>query len=622
MAAVAYETQGFKLDNSGHRVVVDPVCRIEGHMRVEVNLDAENVIRNAVSTGTMWRGLEVILKGRDPRDAWAFVERICGVCTGCHALASVRTVEDALGIQVPLNAHLIREIMAKTLQVHDHAVHFYHLHALDWVDVISALKADAKRTSELQQLVSPSHPLSSPGYFRDVQNRLKKFVESGQLGPFSNAYWGSKAYVLPPEANLMATTHYLEALDLQKEWVKIHTIFGGKNPHPNYLVGGVPCAINMEGELAAGAPINMERLNFVKARIDEIIEFNKNVYVPDVLAIGTLYKQAGWLYGGGLAALNVADYGDYEKVPYDKSTQQLPGGVILDGDWSKIHALDPRDPEQVQEFITHSWYKYADGDNDKGLHPWDGVTEAHYELGPGTKGTRTAIEQLDESGKYSWIKAPRWRGHAVEVGPLARYILGYAHATQGNQHCQRVKQQVDEAAVAINSAIPEALGLPETQYSVQQLLPTTIGRTLARSLEGQYAGEMMLDDWHQLVANIKAGDRATANVEKWDPATWPKEAKGVGTTAAPRGMLGHWIKIKDGRIENYQCVVPTTWNGSPRDAKKQIGAFEAALMNTPMVNPEQPLEILRTIHSFDPCLACSSHVISPDGQELARVKVS
>ncbi len=615
----AIETQGFKLDNSGRRIVVDPVTRIEGHMRCEVNVDSNNVIRNAVSTGTMWRGLEVILKGRDPRDAWAFVERICGVCTGCHALTSVRAVEDALGITIPKNAYLIREIMAKTLQVHDHVVHFYHLHALDWVDVVSALNADPKKTSELQQLVSPSHPLSSPGYFRDVQNRLKKFVESGQLGPFMNGYWGSKAYVLPPEANLMAVTHYLEALDLQKEWVKVHTIFGGKNPHPNYLVGGVPCAINIDGNGASGAPINIERLNFVEARIREMIEFNKNVYLPDVLAIGTLYKQAGWLYGGGLAATNVMDYGTYEKVMGRSETQQLPGGAIIGGDWNKIHEVDVRDPEQVQEFVAHSWYKYAD--ETKGLHPWDGVTEPNFELGAKTKGSRTHIEEIDESAKYSWIKSPRWRGHAMEVGPLSRYILGYAHALQGHKYSQRVKEQIDSAAAAINSGIPKALGLPETQLTAKQMLPSTIGRTLARALESQYCGEMMLDDYKELIANIKAGDTSTANVEKWDPSTWPKEAKGVGTVAAPRGALGHWIRIKDGRIENYQCVVPTTWNGSPRDAKNQIGAFEASLLNTPMVNPEQPVEILRTLHSFDPCLACSTHVMSPEGAELAKVTV-
>jgi hydrogenase large subunit len=615
----AYETQGFKMDNTGRRIVVDPVTRIEGHMRVEVNVDSQNIIRNAVSTGTMWRGLEVILKGRDPRDAWAFVERICGVCTGCHALASVRAVEDALGIVIPKNAYLIREIMAKTLQVHDHAVHFYHLHALDWVDVVSALKADPKKTSELQQAVSPSHPLSSPGYFRDIQNRLKKFVESGQLGPFMNGYWGSKAYVLPAEANLMAVTHYLEALDLQKEWVKVHTIFGGKNPHPNYLVGGMPCAINIDGNGAAGAPVNMERLNFVEARIKEMIEFNNNVYVPDVLAIGTIYKNAGWLYGGGLSATNVMDYGTYEKVMGDKGTQKLPGGAILDGKWDKIHPVDPRDPEQVQEFVTHSWYKY--GDETKGLHGWDGVTDPNYVLGAKTKGTRTDIKEVDESAKYSWVKSPRWRGHAMEVGPLSRYILGYAHAQQGNTHCTRVKEQVDYSASIINSVFPKALGMNETNYSVKQLMPTTIGRTLARALESQYCAEMMYDDFKEMVANIKAGDTATANVEKWDPATWPKEAKGVGTVAAPRGALGHWIKIKDGRIENYQCVVPSTWNASPRDHKGQIGAFEASLMNTPMANPEQPVEILRTIHSFDPCMACSTHVMSPDGQEMASVKV-
>lgn len=615
----AYETQGFTMDNTGRRIVVDPVTRIEGHMRCEVNLDSNNVIRNAVSTGTMWRGLEVILKGRDPRDAWAFVERICGVCTGCHALTSVRAVEDALGIVIPKNAYLIREIMAKTLQVHDHAVHFYHLHALDWVDVVSALKADPKKTSELQQLVSPSHPLSSPGYFRDIQNRLKKFVESGQLGPFMNGYWGNPAYVLPAEANLMAVTHYLEALDLQKEWVKVHTIFGGKNPHPNYLVGGVACAINLDKDGAAGAPVNMERLNFVRARIQEMIEFNNNVYIPDVLAIGTLYKQAGWLYGGGLSATNVMDYGTYEKVMGRHETQQLPGGAILDGKWDEIHPVDPRDPEQVQEFVPHSWYQYPD--ESKGLHPWDGVTEPNYVLGDKTKGTRTAIEALDESAKYSWIKAPRWRGHAMEVGPLSRYILGYAHALKGHDHSQRVKAQVDSSAEIINRVFPKALGLPETHYTPKQLLPTTIGRTLARALESQYCAEMMLDDFNELVANIKAGDTSTANVEKWDPSTWPAEAKGVGTVAAPRGALGHWIRIRNGRIENYQCVVPTTWNGSPRDTQGQIGAFEASLMNTPMANPEQPVEILRTLHSFDPCLACSTHVMSPEGAELTRVTV-
>ncbi|MEQ5857975.1 nickel-dependent hydrogenase large subunit [Halomonas sp. EF61] len=595
---------GFNLDRSGRRIVVDPVTRIEGHMRCEVNVDDNNIIRNAVSTGTMWRGLEVILKGRDPRDAWAFVERICGVCTGCHALASVRAVEDALDIRIPRNAHLIREMMAKVLQWHDHVVHFYHLHALDWVNPVNALRADPRATSQLQQLTGPNHPLSSPGYFRDVQNRLKTFIESGQLGLFKNGYWDNPAYRLSPEADLMATAHYLEALDLQKEIVKVHTVFGGKNPHPNYMVGGVPCAINIDGDLAAGAPLNMERLNFVRARMEEAFAFSRNVYIPDVIAIASFYE--GWLYGGGLSATNVMDYGDYSKVNYDKSTDQLKGGAILGGNWNEIHEVDPTDPEQIQEFVAHSWYRYAD--ESRGLHPWDGETEHHYELGQGTVGTRTRIEEIDEAAKYSWIKSPRWRGHAMEVGPLSRYILNYA---QGNDF---VIDQVDSSLAALNQ-------LAGTRLTPKQALPTTIGRTLARALEAHYCASMMLDDWHELIANIRAGDLATANIEKWDPASWPQEARGVGMVAAPRGMNGHWIRIKDGKIENYQCIVPTTWNGSPRDPEGNIGAFEASLLNTPMERPDEPVEILRTLHSFDPCLACSTHVMSEDGEELSRVTV-
>ncbi|MBN8413587.1 nickel-dependent hydrogenase large subunit [Halomonas denitrificans] len=595
---------GFDLDRSGRRIVVDPVTRIEGHMRCEVNVDDNNIIRNAVSTGTMWRGLEVILKGRDPRDAWAFVERICGVCTGCHALASVRAVENALDIRIPRNAHLIREMMAKVLQWHDHVVHFYHLHALDWVNPVNALRADPRATSRLQQLTGPNHPLSSPGYFRDVQNRLKTFIESGQLGLFKNGYWDNPAYKLSPEADLMATAHYLEALDLQKEIVKVHTVFGGKNPHPNYMVGGVPCAINIDGDLAAGAPLNMERLNFVRARMEEAFAFSQNVYLPDVIAIASFYKD--WLHGGGLAGSNVMDYGDYSKVNYDKSTDQLKGGAIVGGNWDEVHEVDPTDPEQIQEFVAHSWYRYAD--ESKGLHPWDGETEHHYELGQATVGTRTHIRELDESAKYSWIKSPRWRGHAMEVGPLARYILNYA---QGNEF---VIDQVDSSLAAFNQ-------LAGTRLTPRQALPSTIGRTLARALEAHYCASMMLDDWHELVANIRAGDLATANIEKWDPASWPSEARGVGIVAAPRGMNGHWIRIKDGKIENYQCIVPTTWNGSPRDAEGNIGAFEASLLGTPMERPDEPVEILRTLHSFDPCLACSTHVMSEDGEELSRVTV-
>jgi hydrogenase large subunit len=588
---------GFNLDNSGKRIVVDPVTRIEGHMRVEVNLDENNVIRNAVSTGTMWRGIEVILKNRDPRDAWAFTERICGVCTGTHALTSVRAVENALGIIIPENANSIRNLMQLALQVHDHVVHFYHLHALDWVDVVSAIKADPKATSALAQSIS-DWPMSSPGYFKDIQGRLKKFVESGQLGPFKNGYWGNASYKLPPEANLMAVAHYLEALDFQKEIVKIHTIFGGKNPHPNWLVGGVPCPINVDGVGAVGA-INMERLNYITSIIDQIIEFNDKVYVPDIMAIGSFYKD--WLYGGGLSGKNVLAYGDVPEHAndYSEANLKLPRGAIINGNLNEIFPVDHADPEQIQEYVTHSWYKYPD--ESKGLHPWDGITDPHYELGPKSKGTKTNIEQLDEGGKYSWIKAPRWRGNAMEVGPLARWIIGFA------QNKPEFKEPVQKVLTD--------LGLPTAA------LFSTLGRTAARALESQWAGYQMRHFQNKLIANIKNGDSATAFVDKWKPETWPKEVKGVGFTEAPRGALAHWIKIKDGKIENYQCVVPTTWNGSPRDPQGNIGAFEASLLDTPMSDPTQPLEILRTIHSFDPCLACSTHVMSPDGQEMAKVQV-
>ncbi len=590
---------GFKMDDTGQRVVVDPVTRIEGHMRCEVNIDNDNIIRNAVSTGTMWRGLEVILKGRDPRDAWAFTQRICGVCTGTHALTSVRTVEDALGIQIPENANSIRNIMQLTLQAHDHLVHFYHLHALDWVNPVNALKADPKATSALQQSVSPHHPHSSPGYFRDVQNRLKKFVESGQLGPFKNGYWTNPAYLLPAEADLMAVTHYLEALDFQKDIMRIRTILGGKDPHPNWMVGGVPCAINMDGDLSAGAPLNMVNLNLISSIIDRTREFIKNVYIPDILAVGKFYK--GWLYGGGLSGMNVLAYGDIpdRANDYSASNLMMPHGAIINGNLKEVHPVDLRNPDEIQEFVPHSWYNYPD--EAKGLHPWDGVTEPNFELGPNSKGSRTNIQQIDEDAKYSWIKAPRWRGHAMEVGPLARYIIGYA---QGHE--------------AITEQINFVLKTLDVPVSA---LFSTLGRTAARALEADWSADQMRYFMDKLIANIKAGDSSTANVDNWDPSTWPKEAKGVGFTEAPRGALAHWIRIKDTKIDNYQCVVPTTWNGSPRDNQGNIGAFEASLMNTKVMRKEEPVEILRTLHSFDPCLACSTHVMSEEGEELANVTV-
>ena len=588
---------GFQLDNSGQRVVVDPITRIEGHLRIEVNVDQDNVIRNAVSTGTMWRGLEVILRGRDPRDAWAFVQRICGVCTGVHALASVRCVENALGIDIPENANTIRNIMHLTLYSQDHLVHFYHLHALDWVDVVSALSADPAATSALAQSISP-WPLSSPGYFRDLQNRLKKFVESGQLGPFRNGYWGHPAYKLPPEANLMAVAHYLEALDFQKEIKKIQAVFGGRNPHPNWLVGGVPSPINLNDTGAVGA-VNMERLNLVGRIIDRTVEFIDQVYIPDLLAIASFYKDWASI-GGGLSSKYLLSYGDLPKTANDYSpgNLMLPAGAIIDGNLNEVQDVDLNKLDEIREYVTHSWYKY--GDEQMGLHPFQGETVPNFDIG-NAKGTKTRIEAVDESSKYSWVKAPRWNGHAMEVGPLARFVIGYVKGQDD------IKGLVDYAL--------GTLGVPVTA------LFSTLGRTAARGLECKWAADKLKAEYQKLLASIKAGDTATANMDNFEPKTWKKSAQGYGFVEAPRGALGHWIDIEDKKIKNYQCVVPTTWNASPRDPAGKIGAYEAALLDTPMHDPELPLEILRTIHSFDPCLACATHVLDMDGNEVSSIKV-
>ena len=566
------------------RIVIDPITRIEGHLRIEVEVK-DGRVTDAFSSGTMVRGLEVILKDRDPRDAWAFCERACGVCTTVHALASVRTVEDALGIQVPPNAELVRNLMFCAQYMQDHVVHFYHLHALDWVDVVSALKADPVKTADLARSIS-NWPKSSPAYFADVQKRLARFVESGQLGIFANAYWGHPAFKLPAEANLLGTTHYLEALEWQKEIVKVHTVFGGKNPHPNYLVGGAPCSVNID-EVNA---INIERLSLVKRLLDEAKTFIEQVYLPDLLTVASFYKDWGAI-GGGLT--NYLAYGDLPMNGYgDPDKFKFARGVILDRDLGRVHEVDPRNPQQVQEFVTHSWYEYAAGDA-AGRHPWKGETKLNY------TGPTPPYDQLNVEGKYSWVKTPRWNGKPMEVGPLARLLVGYASGRAD------IKEAVDGALKKLN--VPLAA------------LFSTLGRTAARGLETLLVAQWAQEIYDRLIANIKNGDARMFNGEKWEPEAWPQEAKGVGLTEAPRGALAHWIVIKDKKIENYQLVVPSTWNASPRDAAGQRSSYESALLGTPVADPGKPLEVLRTIHSFDPCLACAIHLYDPHGRMIGRL---
>ena len=569
------------------RVVVDPITRIEGHLRIEAQMDGDRIAQ-AYSSGTMVRGIEIILRGRDPRDAWAFAQRICGVCTLVHGLASIRSVENALNYTIPPNAQLIRNLMNGAQYVHDHVMHFYHLHALDWVDVVSALNADPKATSELAQSIS-NYPKSSPGYFADTRKKLKNFVEGGQLGIFANAYWGHPAYKLPPEANLMAVSHYLEALAWQRDAAKLHTIFGGKNPHPNFVVGGVPSPIDLDSDSA----INAKRLAQVQEIINKMRTFVDQVYIPDLLAIAGFYKD--WLSRGeGLG--NFLTYGDFpEKGMDDPSSYMIPGGAILNRDLSTIHEVDMSAADEIQEQVAHSWYDYSGG-KDEALHPYDGETNLNY------TGPKPPYGHLDVEQSYSWLKSPRWKGHAMEVGPLARVLMLYA---SGHEPTREL------ANMTLNK-----LDVP------LEALFSTLGRTAARGLETKIIGDTMQIWYDNLVANIKAGDTRTFNEALWDPSSWPKQAKGVGFMEAPRGALAHWIVIEDGKISNYQAVVPTTWNAGPRDAEGQPGAYEAALEdNHVLYDPEQPLEILRTVHSFDPCIACAVHVTDPDGEELVKVKI-
>jgi len=568
------------------RIVVDPITRIEGHLRIEAEVKDGKIV-DAYSAGTMVRGIEVILKGRDPRDAWALTERVCGVCTTVHALASVRAVEDALGVKVPPTAELVRNLMFCAQYLQDHVIHFYHLHALDWVDVVSALKADPHKTSEIAQKIS-RWPKSSVGYFSDVQKRLAAFVESGQLGIFANGYWGHSAYKLPPEVNLLAVTHYLEALEWQKEIIKVHAIFGGKNPHPNYLVGGAPCSFNPD-EVNA---INAERLALVVQLFQQAAQFVEQVYLPDLLAIAPLYLDWAGI-GGGLP--NYLAYGDLPTNGFgDPASFKLARGAILDRDLSRVHEVDGRDPAQVQEQIAHSWYEYSDGDA-AAKHPFAGETKLKY------SGPKPPYTQLDVEKKYSWLKTPRWKDRPMEVGPLARMLVSYA---SGRKEVQEV---VDEAL--------KALGAPVSA------LFSTLGRTAARGLETRLVARWSLEFVQELVDRVRAGTAATFEGARWDPSSWPAEARGVGMTEAPRGALAHWIVVKDRKIDNYQLVVPSTWNASPRDSKGQRSAYEAALLGTPVADVKAPVELLRTIHSFDPCLACAVHLYDERGQAVHQLRI-
>ncbi|GBE41094.1 hydrogenase-1 large chain [bacterium BMS3Bbin09] len=500
----------------------------------------------------------------------------------------MRAVEDALGITIPDNARIIRNLISGIQYVQDHVIHFYHLHALDWVDIVSALSADPAKTSALAQSIS-DWPKSSTDYFRGIKDRVKAFVDRGQLGPFANAYWGHPAYKLPAEANLMAVAHYLEALDWQRDVIKIQALLGAKNPHAQtYIVGGMSIPVDPESQNA----LNAGSIAFISGLAKKAQEFVDQVYIPDVLAVAPFYLDwAG--YGAGVG--NFLSYGEFPNDTVSNTENMwLPRGIILNKDLSKVH---PVDQKKITEYVTRSWYNYSGGDANA-KHPYDGETDYKY-TGPKPPYQDKYLSDYD---KYSWLKAPRYDDKAMEVGPLARMLVAYA---SGHEKVQG----------AVNGVLRKLGNLPAT------VLFSTLGRIAARAVETQITAEMIPVWLNELAVNMKNGDLKIHNGEKWDPSTWPAEAKGYGFHEAPRGALGHWIKIKDQKIENYQIVVPGTWNGSPRDANDQRGPFEEALIGTPVANIDQPLEILRTIHSFDPCMACAVHVVDTDGNEVIKIKV-
>jgi [NiFe] hydrogenase large subunit/hydrogenase large subunit len=564
-------------------IVVDPVTRIEGHLRIEAEVDGGKV-RDAWSSSTMFRGIELILQGRDPRDAWVFTQRICGVCTTVHAIASIRAVENAIGAVPPPNARLLRNLIIAMQAVQDHVVHFYHLHALDWVDIVSALSADPVRTSALAESIS-DWPLSGSKYFAGVRDRVKGFVSRGQLGPFANAYWGHAAYKLPPEANLMAVAHYLEALEWQREVIKVHAILGGKNPHlQSFLVGGMATPVDPDKQ----SSLNADTLASVRSLIDKAHDFVARVYIPDVLAVASFYKDwAG--YGAGVG--NYLVYGEYPEDDGRNPPLFLPGGVIRNRDLTKVERLDP---SQITEHVRHSWYEYGGGDQ-AALHPFQGETKPKY------TGPTPPYDRLDTTEKYSWLKSPRYAGLPMEVGPLSRMLVAYASGHP------RVKELV--------GTVLQKLGVgPEALFS-------TLGRVAARAIETLVLAEKQGDWLDQLAHNMARHDLRTHDNSKWDPSSWPNEASGAGFHEAPRGALGHWVHIRNGAIANYQCIVPSTWNAGPRDSTGQRGPYEEALLGTPVADPSKPVEILRTIHSFDPCLACGVHVLDARKQEVGRVRL-
>ncbi len=565
------------------RIVIDPITRIEGHLRIEVVVDDNNVVTQAYSGSTLWRGLETIVRNRDPRDAGFFMQRICGVCTFSHYKAGIIAVENALGIEPPLNAILTRTLMNNALFLHDHPVHFYQLHGLDFVDVVSALSADVRKASDEAFKFCDTPYACGADKLKEVQDKVGAFVKKGALGPFANAYFGHPTYRLSPEQNLIALSHYLECLRIQRTAAQMMAIFGAKQPHPQSLtVGGVTCVMDI---------MDPARLGEYMSKFNEVADFVNRAYYPDLIMAAKAYGSEPSVLGD----IGVSNLWTHKEFQYSKNEWLFDSGIIMDGDISKVYDLDE---DKITEEATHSWYK-----NDAPLHPYDGEQEPNYtglkdEKTMNAQGEMVDSKVFDTQGKYTWIKAPRYGGKPLQVGPIANIAVNYA---KGNK---RVVSVVDKFL--------KDAGLPLSAVF------STLGRTACRMIEAKVVADNGLLAFNNLIANIKAGDTQTCAKYVIDNS---KEYKGRYIGHVPRGALSHWCRIENGVIKNWQAVVPSTWNATPIDKDGVKGAYEMCLVGLKIADLKQPLEVIRKIHSYDPCIACAVHVMDTKGNELGKYKV-
>ena len=548
------------------KIVIDPITRIEGHLRAEVEIDDEGIVKEAYVSGQLFRGIEIILKDRDPRDAGLLAGRICGVCTNSHFRGAVSTVEDAYDIVAPKNAEIIRDLMSLALFIQDHVTHFYHLHLLDFVDVTKALEADPKMTSKTAHIYSSKPYANSHAHYVYVKEKLAKFVKSGRLGPFSNGYWGHNDYKLTPEENLLLLSHYLEALKFQSDISKAIAIFGSKTPHPQTIVvGGITSVADM---------LNPQRLNDFIFILKEAKGFIDRAYIPDMKLLATAYKEE-IKAGSGRSVGNFLSVGGY---CFDNENLLFENGVIYAHDFENIESFDEY---KITEEVERAWYK----------------DDEPYYTDLNEDGTLKTAKTDD---KYSWIKAPRYDGKTMESGPLARVLISYK---QGNRF---IKPFVDEFLTFCDLELLD--------------LSSTVGRNAARAIETAYISEYIFKFINSLVENIKYYDTDTWT--KYTFESLPKEAKGRIFFEVPRGVLSHFISIEDQKIKNYQVIAPTTWNASPKDSKNQRGPYEEALIGIKLDDPSRPLEVLKVLHSFDPCLACAVHIIDMKGKDLGEYKMN